>query len=242
MLQAQCAGLFGATANYRTEQSQSRGAQKAAGQDVGRGTAFLNDAIARIRADRQLDYDTAMSTLVPAVPLGRSKARDALAVGSTGPKSRWNYARSFCMDVAAASLLVAATATPAFAGDLVFPTRAASAMTWLARNQPYWALLAECAGVMGAASDWAPSRGDAAAAGDYERKATSMMGEAMHRLQVDRGLSEKDSMGYAAQQVYVGRDQGAQLLKSGTGAYSTFNIKRSACIEIDEAYYHENKR
>jgi hypothetical protein len=100
MLQAQCAGLFGATANYRTEQSQSRGAQKAAGQDVGRGTAFLNDAIARIRADRQLDYDTAMSTLVPAVQLGRTKARDALAVGSTGPKSRWNYERSFCMDVA----------------------------------------------------------------------------------------------------------------------------------------------
>jgi len=100
MLQAQCAGLFGATANYRTEQSQSRGAQKAAGQDVGRGTAFLHAAIARIRADRQLDYDTAMSTLVPAVQLGRSKARDALAVGSTGPKSRWNYERSFCMDVA----------------------------------------------------------------------------------------------------------------------------------------------
>jgi len=143
---------------------------------------------------------------------------------------------------AAAALLVVATATPAFAGDLVFPTRAASSMTWQARNQPYWALLAECAGVMGAASNWATSRGDAAAAGDYERKATSMMGEAMHRLQVDRGLSEKDSMGYAAQQVYVGRDQGAELLKSGTGAYSTFNIKRSACIEIDEAYHHENKR
>lgn len=100
MLQAQCAGLFGATANYRTEQSQSRGAQRAASQDVGRGTAFLNDAIARIRADRSLDYDTAMSTLVPAVQLGRSKARDALSVGSTGPKSRWNYERSFCMDVA----------------------------------------------------------------------------------------------------------------------------------------------
>jgi hypothetical protein len=49
-------------------------------------------------------------------------------------------------------------------------------------------------------------------------------------------------MGYAAQQVYVGRDQGAALLKSGTGAYSTFNIKRSACMEIDETYHHERNR
>jgi hypothetical protein len=100
MLQAQCAGLFGATANFRSEQSQSKGAQKAANKDVGLGTAFLNDAVARIRADRQLDYDTAMATLVPVVQLGRTKARDALATGDTGPKSKWNYQRSFCMDVA----------------------------------------------------------------------------------------------------------------------------------------------
>jgi hypothetical protein len=100
MLQAQCAGLFGATANFRTEQSQSHRAQKAANSDVGIGTQFLNDAVARIRADRQLDYDTAMATLVPVVQLGRTKARDALASGETGPKSKWNFQRSFCMDVA----------------------------------------------------------------------------------------------------------------------------------------------
>jgi hypothetical protein len=147
--------------------------------------------------------------------------------------------------MAAAALACAGApvlAAPDAGPDMRFPSRRTTDLTERARNQPYWALLAECAGVFGAAANYETARGNAAQAEKYGQTGTAMMGEAMHRLIVDRGMSQKDAMGVAAQQVYIGRDQGAALLKAGTHDYSVFNMKRSACMDIDDVYHQNRNR
>lgn len=94
--QAQCAGLFGATSNYLSEQGDQAGAEAAKAQAVG----FANDAIARLMTDRGVSRADAVALVQPAVLSGRSAGLKSLADGGLGSKSGWNFARSACLDVA----------------------------------------------------------------------------------------------------------------------------------------------
>jgi hypothetical protein len=121
--------------------------------------------------------------------------------------------------------------------DLLFPRREATTVTARAAGQPFWALLAECAGVFGAASNYETARGDSAAAEEDARIGTQMADEAIRRLMQDRGLDHDAALAYAGAEINVGRSQGQELLAGGDrGAFSAWNSKRSACLDIDQVY------
>ncbi|HWE46598.1 MAG TPA: hypothetical protein VG407_11280 [Caulobacteraceae bacterium] len=147
--------------------------------------------------------------------------------------------------VLASALAVAATALPAAAADtdLLFPGREASNMTRMAANQPYWALLAECAGVFGAASQWEKGKGNSSAADEDKDTGARFLTDAIERLKTDHKISDQDALAYASDEVSVGHNQGAELLANGDiSANSQWNWKRGACLEIQETYHHDTRR
>lgn len=94
MLEAQCAGLYGATANFHTARHRDDRAEG----DRQLGVNLLNDAIERLKADRRLDFQAALDLAGAQVDAGRAHSKVILA-GGTGPHSKWNAERSFCLDV-----------------------------------------------------------------------------------------------------------------------------------------------
>ncbi len=95
--QAQCAGLFGAAAQYLTDRGDSAGA----GESGKLAMAFANDAIKRLSKDRGLTRKEALLVIEPAVLRAREDSM-GLVIGDTSAKSTWNFARSSCLDVAEA--------------------------------------------------------------------------------------------------------------------------------------------
>ncbi|MBI1407191.1 MAG: hypothetical protein GC145_13830 [Caulobacter sp.] len=95
--QAQCAGLFGAAAQYLGEQGDTAGAEEARTLAL----SFADDAIARLRRDRGLTKAEALQVISPAVLKARADGAAAVA-SSEGELSTWNFARSTCLDVAEA--------------------------------------------------------------------------------------------------------------------------------------------
>lgn len=97
IIQAQCAGFFGATSNVMAEKGDAEGAEAA----KARGVAFFRDAVDRLMRDRSLTRADATTAVAQAVDSGRAegfqKIRDG---GGFGPRSHWNVARSVCLDVA----------------------------------------------------------------------------------------------------------------------------------------------
>jgi hypothetical protein len=146
--------------------------------------------------------------------------------------------------ILASSLAALVVAAPAFAGDdMLFPSREASSLTARAAHQPYWALLAECAGVFGAANNFEAGRGDARAAESDKATGESMLNDAIERLTADHGITNDEALALAGDEVNVGREQGGELLAHGDfGAYSQWNYKRSACLEIQDTYHRDRRR
>ena len=147
--------------------------------------------------------------------------------------------------ILASALAVASAALPATAAgpDLLFPTREASNITAPAANQPYWALLAECAGVFGAASQWESGHGHSEAADEDKATGTRFLNDAIERLKADHGLSDHDALALASDEVSEGHDQGADLLANGDiSGGSQWNWKRSGCMQIQDAYHHDARR
>lgn len=95
--QAQCAGLFGAAAQYLTDKGDGAGA----GQAGKLAVTFANDAIKRLTKDRGLSRKDALLVIEPAVLKARQDSI-GLVSGDTSAKSTWNFARSACLDVAEA--------------------------------------------------------------------------------------------------------------------------------------------
>jgi hypothetical protein len=92
ILQAQCAGLYGATANFHTAKGRSREADS----DTRMGVSFMDDAIERLRRDRNLDFEAALSLAGTQVDAARAHSKSQL---DRGDRSHWNAERSFCLDV-----------------------------------------------------------------------------------------------------------------------------------------------
>jgi hypothetical protein len=97
-LTAQCAGIFGAASNHETDLGRSKTAdtfQRAS-------DALLDDAVARLQADRGVDRDTALDTAAPELNYGRQIALQKINVDGLGPESGWNMLSSACDDISKA--------------------------------------------------------------------------------------------------------------------------------------------
>lgn len=97
MIQAQCAGFFGATSNVLDEQGDADAAQAAKTQ----GVTFFRDSVDRLMRDRGLSRAAAVEAVSQAIDSGRAEGFQKIKDGGGfGPRSHWNIARSVCLDVA----------------------------------------------------------------------------------------------------------------------------------------------
>jgi hypothetical protein len=97
MIQAQCAGFFGATSNVMGERGDAEGAEAAKAQ----GVAFFKDSVERLMKDRGLSRPAAVEAVSQAVDYGRQEGFQKIKDGGgLQPRSHWNVARSVCLDVA----------------------------------------------------------------------------------------------------------------------------------------------
>lgn len=94
-VQAKCAGLYGATSTFRAGKGDADGAAEARAL----GVAFMKDAIDRVMKDRGVARPAALEALAPAVVASRGETLEALQAEGEGPGSKWNYARSACLDI-----------------------------------------------------------------------------------------------------------------------------------------------
>lgn len=94
-VQAQCAGIYGATTSYLGEKGDADGAAQAKTL----GVAFFHAAVERVMKDRGVSRPTAVEALSPAVIASRTETLEALQSEGDGPNSKWNYARSACLDI-----------------------------------------------------------------------------------------------------------------------------------------------
>lgn len=94
-VQANCAGIFGASSSFLADKGDAQGAADAKAL----GVAFFKDAVDRVMKDRGVARPVAIEALSPGVVKGRTDALAMLQTDGDGPNSKWNYARSACLDV-----------------------------------------------------------------------------------------------------------------------------------------------
>jgi hypothetical protein len=92
LIQAQCAGLYGASANFYAD----KGRGQVATGDQQMGVNFMNDAIERLQHDRNLDFEAALNLAGAQVDTARAHSRSLLEANR---RDAWNVERSFCLDV-----------------------------------------------------------------------------------------------------------------------------------------------
>lgn len=94
-VQAQCAGVYGAASSYLADKGDADGAASAKAM----GMTFFRDAVERVMKDRGVARPAAIEALSPVVISGRTGTLEALQHEGDGPNSKWNYARSACLDM-----------------------------------------------------------------------------------------------------------------------------------------------
>lgn len=94
-LEAQCAGMFGAGYAYETDHNRAAEAadMKQSGVDM------LENALARLEADRGVDRGAAMTLVANEVEAGRAEAKAELFKYGDGAGTGWNMLRSACLDI-----------------------------------------------------------------------------------------------------------------------------------------------
>ena len=136
--------------------------------------------------------------------------------------------------VAAAALAGGALAA---APDMILSRAHATSLIESDVGQPYWLLLAQCAGVFGATSNYDAEAGHTREAEADKARGVGMLNAAIGRLQIDRGIDRQDALAIASPQVDLGRADGRAMLDTGgTGAQSPWNWARSSCLDIETAY------
>ena len=99
MLQAQCAGMFGAAYAYDVAHKHPSEAERMKEN----GVDMLESALARLQFDRGIDRNAAMTLAADEVEVGRAGAKTQLEQGGDGPASAWNVIRSACLDISDAA-------------------------------------------------------------------------------------------------------------------------------------------
>lgn len=94
-VQAQCAGVYGAASTYLADKGDAAGAEQAKAM----GVTFFRDAVTRVMKDRGVTKPAAIEALSPTVISVRADSLQNLQAEGNGPSSKWNFARSACLDV-----------------------------------------------------------------------------------------------------------------------------------------------
>ncbi len=127
--------------------------------------------------------------------------------------------------------------TAARAGDLIFNPSSATVLTEASAGQPYWRLHAQCAGMLHATFNY-NSQNDRTEQAVTDRDASkTMLLASIDRLQQDRGMDRKAALNLALVQMNIGSEAALPLLyNGGAGPKSPWNIQRSICMDILDAY------
>lgn len=138
--------------------------------------------------------------------------------------------------ISAVALIGAVAATPATAGDLLYP--GGSILSEGAVGKPVWMIQAQCAGFFGATSNIMSERGDTAGAAEAKDQGVAFFKDAVQRLMKDRGLTQAVATDAVAQAVDSGRAEGFQKIKDGggLGSRSHWNVARSVCLDVADVY------
>lgn len=135
--------------------------------------------------------------------------------------------------------LLAASAAPAVAEDLLFTFKASRHLDVLDayNRQPYWALLAECGGVYGALANRYEDRAQAAQGEVARAEGVRFARLAMSQLNRDRGLGEKEALALIRERVDRGRDIGIQLLSERPAReHAHEQFVEMFCTQITDAH------
>ena len=137
-------------------------------------------------------------------------------------------------------LLIAATlavgaATPALAGDLIYP--GGPLLTEGVAGKPYWAIQARCAGLYGATSNYYAEKGDADEAEAAKALGVTFFRQAIDRVMQDRGVPRAAAIEALSPGVVAGRSEALSALATGgDGPGSSWNFARSVCLDVRDAY------
>ena len=119
------------------------------------------------------------------------------------------------MKIATASVALAAVlmaAQPAAAADMLYRYKPTQLSTLRGFNhQPYWALLAECAGIYGSLTNRLQDQGDPRADA-AKAQGVAFFNLANARLTQDRGLTSEQARPLLVERVDAGRASGMQML------------------------------
>lgn len=137
----------------------------------------------------------------------------------------------------ASAALIAAAATPALAGDLLFQAEDGEAILSNFDGRPYWELQAYCAGFHGATANWFDKKGQVDKAKASEAAGVAALTDAVRQLMRDRGLSAGDAEKAAAPVVTIGGRTTAESLRAdGMISSGRWNYWRSFCIDAKAAF------
>lgn len=137
-------------------------------------------------------------------------------------------------------LLIAATlavgaATPALAGDLLYP--GGPLLTEGVAGKPYWAIQARCAGLYGATSNYYAEKGDTVEAEAAKALGVTFFRQAIDRVMQDRGVPRAAAIEALSPAVVAGRGEAFSALTSGgDGPGSSWNFARSVRLDVRDAY------
>ena len=131
-------------------------------------------------------------------------------------------------------------AQSALAADMVLSKRAATPLIEGNVGIPYWTLQAQCAGTFGATYNFHKVQNRLKDADEDKSLGVAMLDDAIARLQTDRGLDRDAAMQLAIPQVEYGRGLAQKTLDSqGAVAESRWNILRSICLDVEQAYRNQ---
>lgn len=130
----------------------------------------------------------------------------------------------------------AALGGPVLAADLVLTRAKATPLTEDSVGKPFWVLEAQCAGFYGAGYTYELANHKDKRAEADRNAGVAMLDGAVARLQTDRGLDRAGAMALAEPEVETGRGVAKIMLdRDGSGANSSWNVLRSACLDVAEA-------
>lgn len=135
-------------------------------------------------------------------------------------------------------LLGAASASTGVAAqDLLYRHRPVEVQA-LARygEQPYWRVLAICAGMHGALVNQYEAQARPAEGSAAKARALAFMGSALRQAQADRGLDRSGALDLVTPAVNEGRVLGSALLQRRTNGYTAEQLVDVMCTQVSERH------
>ncbi len=106
-----------------------------------------------------------------------------------------------------------------------------------ARGKSYWVLQSQCAGLFGATSFYMTKQGKAEDAEAAKVQAVAFYRDAVDRLARDRGLPRPEAVAAVSSLVSTSRaDELTQITRHGASPSSAWNVRRSICLDVADAY------